>query len=272
MINATAGDISTPAPNMTGGGNISDIFNQAVAYWEMVFPDPDQEWTLNLTYNWGNPGEGVVAQFKAVVVDATANRILSGAITFNNSATIGWFADPNPEIMMGNPAFGPEPVVTNDRFQATSGEVVLNIGLVFVADSDSPAYGRSDLLTIGMHEIGHGLGLLNNPSPPNPPPNYEFTNPIVVDEAVSPVYAGMQIDTEVGEHLFSPSLMEPRTTVGTRVFASSRDILAMAQISQYFGVELNPYNVPNLPVPEPSGVFLSLAGLSGIALVRRRRR
>ena len=62
IINATAGDISTPSPNMIGGGNITTIFNQAVAYWEMAFPDPAQTWTLDLTYNWGVLGEDQVAR------------------------------------------------------------------------------------------------------------------------------------------------------------------------------------------------------------------
>jgi hypothetical protein len=274
IINATAGDISTPSPNMIGGGNITTIFNQAVAYWEMAFPDPAQTWTLDLTYNWGVLGEDQVARLTPLTVGGSPNRILTGSITFNHvdSDQFSWFADPNPGMMTNNPAFTIGPTVTNQSVDASSGTVELNTGLTYQAAPESPAYGRSDLLTIAMHEIGHGMGLLFNPSPPNDPPDWEPIHPLIITEAVSSHYAGTEIFTWAGEHLFTPSLMESATLTGTRVFPSSNDILAMAEISQYFDPKLNPYNVPGIPVPEPSSSLLILTSLSGLVFLLGRQR
>src|SRR5262245_28477276 len=48
----TGGDGGTPPANLVGGGNLIDNFNQAADYWEMAFPDPDQDWTLELEFRW----------------------------------------------------------------------------------------------------------------------------------------------------------------------------------------------------------------------------
>jgi hypothetical protein len=56
-----------------------------------------------------------------------------------NAAGYGWYIDLNP---MSNSAFVP----TSDPN-------------VFIAPPGSPAYGRMDLLTVELHELGHVLGL-----------------------------------------------------------------------------------------------------------------
>jgi hypothetical protein len=42
VINGTAGNISNPSPNLFGGGDLTTVFNQAAADWEMAFPNPGQ--------------------------------------------------------------------------------------------------------------------------------------------------------------------------------------------------------------------------------------
>lgn len=268
VINATAGDISAP-PTLVGGGDITTIFNQAASYWEMAFPDPGQDWTLNLTYQWAPLGTDQVARFTTLEVAGDPARIRNGLIAFNNVSTteFTWFADPNPELMMNNPAFTAAPVVTNQDYSGSGGMVELNTGIVFVSGTGSPAFEKMDLLTIAMHEIGHGLGLLNNPSPPFDPPNWTVPDPIQVTSSVSAFYAGVIIEDSGVEHLFAPSLMASSANPGSRYFASSRDMLAMATISQYDNPSLNPYHVPGVPVPEPSSAVLCLVGL---ALLGRR--
>ncbi|MBE2180969.1 MAG: PEP-CTERM sorting domain-containing protein [Chthoniobacterales bacterium] len=257
-IIAHVGDIEHPSENIVGGGNLTAIFNQAVLNWELAYPDPDQEWTLDLTYHWDELDVSLVAQFSLLTVDENTGRIRSGSIAFNNlnSPQISWFADPNPEIVMGNPAFTGGLVISNQVVVVGGVDTELNVGITFAAAPDSPAYGRSDMLTIAMHEIGHGLGLLYDP------PHYEPTNPLVVTEAVSPAYAGYEIYVDRGEHLARPSLMEDKTDLGTRVYPSVNDILAMAVIASYDNPVLNPQNIPGVAVPEPSTLLLSLTGLA----------
>jgi hypothetical protein len=143
-------------------------------------------------------------------------------------------------MIMNNPAFASGSTATNETVTAASGNVLLNTGITFEAAPGSPAFGRSGLLTIAMHEIGHGLGLLLNQSPPNPPPAYEPDFPVIVTESVSPYYAGVEIHVEPPDHLTSPSLMEAATPDSLRVLPSKRGILAMATISQYDTPFLNP--------------------------------
>lgn len=267
-IIAIEGNVDTPSPNMAGGGNLTAIFDEAVLNWEAAYTDPAQEWTVTMTYHWAMLGPDLVAQFTNPVVDEETGRILAGTITFNNSETlpVSWFADPNPGLMMNNPFFVTGPVTTNWTVDAGGDEVELNMGLGFVATPGSLAEGRVDLLTIAMHEIGHGLGLLFLP------PAYETRHPLIVTEEVSLHYAGHEIFVSQGEHLPFPSLMASATDPGLRFYPSSNDILAMATISYYDNPNLNPYNIPDIPVPEASSLALSLAGLAMMMRHRRRPR
>lgn len=268
IIVAIEGDIDTPSPNVAGGGNITTIFNQAVLNWQAAYPDPAQEWTVTMTYHWAMLGTDLVAQFTDPVVDEETGRILAGTVTFNNSEDlpISWFADPNPELVLNNPFFDSGPVVTNWEVDAGGEIVELNMGTGFVATPGSLADGRVDLLTIAMHEIGHGLGLLFSP------PTYETPHPLRVTEDVSPFYAGHEILVNQGEHLSFPSLMARSTDPGLRFYPSSNDILAMATISDFHNPTLNPYNIPGIPVPEPSSLAFELAGLALLGWRRRWKR
>ena len=120
-----------------------------------------------------------------------------------------------------------------------------------------------------MHEIGHGLGLLYYPGPPGPPPSYDPIHPVLITDAVSTVYAGYEIYVSAGEHLAVPSLMASSTDPGSRFFPPSNDILAMAVPSQYDAPVLNPYHVPGVPVPEPSGLVLEFIGLLALSVLLR---
>ncbi len=94
-IIAIAGDISEPSPNIVGGGNITTIFEQAALNRELAYPNPGQEWTLEVTCHWGMLDPGLVAQFTNPILDRNG-RIIAVTITFNNLDTpgISWFADP----------------------------------------------------------------------------------------------------------------------------------------------------------------------------------
>ena len=89
----------TPPPNLSGAGNLIDIFNRAADYWESAFPDPNQEWTVELEYQWGDfsavsADNALSAQFKLGAAGGTPLRVLSGSITFDNPGGTLWFSEP----------------------------------------------------------------------------------------------------------------------------------------------------------------------------------
>jgi hypothetical protein len=91
----------TPPPEVSGGGNLIEIFNQAADYWESTFSDPNQDWTVEIEYQWGDfsdvgPDKAQSAQFTLVSAGGTPLRILAGSINFDNTGGTPWFADPDP--------------------------------------------------------------------------------------------------------------------------------------------------------------------------------
>jgi hypothetical protein len=221
----------TPPTTLSGGGNLIDIFNQAADYWESTFPDPNQDWTVELEYQWGdvsdvnNADKALSAQFTLGSVGGTPLRILSGSIAFDNRGGTEWFADPDPA---SNSAYADvQPFVSSFPVTAEPQGIDLNTGIWFVHPINRDAKDHLDLLSIAMHEIGHGLGLLNSPPDFMAPSEFEIT------DAVSPRYAGLHVVLEAGEHLPPPSLMAIRNQLGIRQFPSTLDILAVAEISAY---------------------------------------
>ena len=74
----------------------------------------------------------------------TVGNEADGIVTLDvNAAGYGWFVDPTP--------------AENEEFNPTT------ITSQFVADSQSAAAGRIDLLTVIEHELGHVLGLSDVP-------------------------------------------------------------------------------------------------------------
>jgi VCBS repeat-containing protein len=82
-----------------------------------------------------------LVQFTALAAETLGQTQLYGnSISLsNNAAGYGWYIDPNPT---SNAAFLP----TSDPD-------------VFIAPQESPAYGKMDLLTVELHELGHVLGV-----------------------------------------------------------------------------------------------------------------
>lgn len=225
----------TPPTNLAGGGNLAAIVQQAAAYWEQIFPDPNQDWTLHLQYRWGTilRGDGQLsAQFTLLAVGGTPNRVLSGVITFDNSSNTHWFADPHPADNSAYADVEPEGNFFCCVPSAPDGIAFVNTGIWFVNPVNRDALDHRDLLTIAMHEIGHGLGLLNHPGEPEYviPDQFEITN------AVSPRYAGVEVFLDSFgqyEHLPSPALMMPYNEPSIRQFPSVLDSMAIAQVSEY---------------------------------------
>jgi hypothetical protein len=237
--NPTNGIGGTPPPNLAGGGNLIEIFNQAADYWEMAFPDPNQDWNLELEFRWdplgGNDGT-LSAQFTARTFGGEPRRIQSGLITFLNNGAAHFFADPHPatnsaySLVKLDGAFAIFP-------SSPSEDVFLNVGISFKNPINPDAIDHFDLLTTAMHEIGHGLGLAAAP------PDWVLPNDIIISSAVSTRYDGALINYQLGaqEHLDYPSVMHGYFYSDERRLPSVRDILAIAQVSHYDRPFLSPY-------------------------------
>ncbi len=99
-----------------------------------------QQWTsLALTGSEAQPLSGVSAQVDALSNDMLAMTLGSTVLLDDNAAGHSWFIDATPW--------------DNEEF------VLSASGNELVAAEGSPAFGKIDLLTVLMHEMGHVLGL-----------------------------------------------------------------------------------------------------------------
>jgi len=220
-----------PAEAFVGGGNLDEIVKVAAENWEKVFKYGSGKWELTLEYGWTNTGTGYAYE-RALELGGNPVRITRSLIRFKNTVNTspqdtfpGWFADPTPRDNSEYTRY--------TTYQANLAGGLLNYGRVF-SEPTGDAVGRIDLLTIAMHEIGHGLGLDGNYT--------GFTNQFqdnLFIEVTSPrPFAGLQIGINfVGPHVRSfdanVPLMVLDPTPGWRQFISGEDALAIAQISSW---------------------------------------
>ena len=248
----TGGD--APA-DMVGGGNLQDIFNAAAIYWERAFSAPGDHWAVTVQYGWA-PLMGVNGEHFLLGQGGTPNRETLGQIYLDNSGNTHFFADPTP--------FDNSEYQTFNAYSNDLGGGTINTGRVYAATS-GPAAGNVDLLTIVEHEIGHALGIFfeNLAYQQQVPGNtLEITSPLPYAGTTMFMFAGHLDMSQLPSALMS-NIQPP----GRRILISAADILAEAQISQFFNPNLDPY-----AVPEPSSLALCGAGLAAAAWLARRRR
>jgi hypothetical protein len=134
-----------PPANAVGGGNLTDIVNEAARMWESVYSDPV---TITLRYGWAPVGDA--GTHTLLEQGGTPNREITGIILFDNSGAAAFFLDPTPNA-------NEEYRRRTEEYQDLGGGFV-NVARVFSSPVGAAA-GHIDLLSVALHEIGHAMGM-----------------------------------------------------------------------------------------------------------------
>jgi large repetitive protein len=170
---------------------LTSIYSTAQSIWHTNTP-------IDLNFNITNLPSGQLAEATINGYD-NLGRPNTATITLDDDGNgVGWFIDTTPQ--------------DNSEFRAGVG------GDYFTANPDSAAYGKYDLLTTILHEMGHTLGIINGYS--------EFDRRVKGNKFVTA--SGTEITlTPDGSHLDSTlypyDLMNTTLKTGVRKLPSAMD-------------------------------------------------
>jgi hypothetical protein len=213
----------------TGTGNLHDIFHAAADIWESIILD---DHVVTLHYGWADNGGG---EHFLNAQGGTPNRETEGTILFNNDDVVGhhhYYLDPTPHRSEEYPVY-------LQVFQDMGGGTV-NVTRLY-GDGTGVA-GLEDLLSIALHEIGHALGMsLANSSfiAECTDGSIAVTSPRPFVGSLIPMASNASGVTSHIDSDVAGRLLMGGHGPGERVFPTTLDILALAQLSQFEKLNLD---------------------------------
>lgn len=213
----------------------------------------------------------------SLVTGEDANgRPISSTIRIDTSAASHFFLDPTP--------------LDNSEYAMTFSNATLGGGSVNVerfgtAVTGGPADGRTDLLTLALHETIHSIGITDNiqrfvdavgagAAPGSPDRLMTIPTSLTglpTDFTIPFLGASAHIDTFADGGTFRHAVVsEPGFGEGDRALITGAEVYALCVVE---GCSANQFNTdpnPNAAIPEP-GTLLLLSSV-GLALIGTRRR
>ena len=240
-INFTFGtfDTSGPGSSLFGGGSPQTVLQAAGDYWENVFAASTRTVTTTLTIQWGaRSGSTLATGGPSWFVDPPNYTLAGGTITFDNDGSSNFYVDPDP---YSNTEYGSFTAPTADLGAGT-----MIVGRRYFAATSPDAQGRTDMLSVAIHEIGHALGMVDSY------PRYDSARDVDADSADLDLtgprqFPGAQIPVS-GGHIATYTNASMFASIGTgqRKLLSEIDILALGEIQNFNNINLDP-----LPAADP---------------------
>ena len=214
--------LETPL-NIVGGGTLGSVFRAAADAWERAIGDP---YTMTVNFGWyPTAGISATAYHQGISVGGNPPRETAGSIVFNSSPARAFFLDPTP---YEHEEFGSLTTATVDF-----GGGPINIRREY-APIAAEAVGSIDLLSTAIHELGHAMGLVG----------WSFytseTADGDIDVTIQP-YAGSQVPVSSSHlNVVGPAMSSTGRPVGYRRTITDLDLVAVAQVSQFRQLTLQP--------------------------------